>query len=242
MPNTVLNQTLAQLDSEKVTVTTGTPAANEFARFTDSMTLAGVTATNTTAALIAVVGDSGSGGTKGLVPAPAAGDTAAGKFLKASGAWAVPTSSNGVIQVVNTQTGAVATGTTTIPIDDTIPQNTEGTEFITRAITPTSASSKLRIDVFFMGACDTANRNLTVALFQDSTADALAAVTDFNATANALRPISFSHYMTAGTTSSTTFKVRAGVETSGTVTFNGAGGARYLGGVFASGITVTEIA
>lgn len=32
-------------------------------------------------------GDSGSGGTTGLVPAPAAGDTAANKFLKASGAW-----------------------------------------------------------------------------------------------------------------------------------------------------------
>lgn len=35
-------------------------------------------------------GDSGSGGTVGLVPAPAAGDAAAGKFLKANGAWAVP--------------------------------------------------------------------------------------------------------------------------------------------------------
>lgn len=39
---------------------------------------------------IDMVGDSGSGGTHGLVPAPAAGDTAAGKFLKASGTWAVP--------------------------------------------------------------------------------------------------------------------------------------------------------
>lgn len=32
-------------------------------------------------------GDSGSGGTTGLVPAPAAGDAAANKFLKASGSW-----------------------------------------------------------------------------------------------------------------------------------------------------------
>jgi hypothetical protein len=48
------------------------------------------TPTQVTADLIAVVGDSGSGGTKGLVPAPGAGDAAAGKFLKASGAWAVP--------------------------------------------------------------------------------------------------------------------------------------------------------
>ncbi len=37
-----------------------------------------------------VVGDSGSGGVHGLVPAPAAGDTAANKFLKASGSFATP--------------------------------------------------------------------------------------------------------------------------------------------------------
>lgn len=41
-----------------------------------------------------MVGDSGSGGVAGLVPAPASGDAAAGKFLKASGAWAVPPSSS----------------------------------------------------------------------------------------------------------------------------------------------------
>ena len=35
-------------------------------------------------------GDSGSGGTAGLVPAPSAGTAAAGKYLKADGAWSVP--------------------------------------------------------------------------------------------------------------------------------------------------------
>ena len=52
-----------------------------------------LTATQLTAELNALVGDSGSGGTKGLVPAPASGDAAAGKFLKADGTWAVPTGS-----------------------------------------------------------------------------------------------------------------------------------------------------
>lgn len=46
-----------------------------------------LTATQATAILNNVVGDSGAGGTKGLVPAPAAGDAAAGKFLKADGTW-----------------------------------------------------------------------------------------------------------------------------------------------------------
>ena len=46
-----------------------------------------ITATQLTAELSSFVGDSGSGGTKGLVPAPAAGDAAAGKVLTADGNW-----------------------------------------------------------------------------------------------------------------------------------------------------------
>lgn len=45
-----------------------------------------LTATQATAILNAFVGDSGSGGTKGLVPAPSAGDS--GKYLKGDGTWA----------------------------------------------------------------------------------------------------------------------------------------------------------
>jgi hypothetical protein len=47
-----------------------------------------LTVTQATALLNNMVGDSGAGGTKGLVPAPAAGDAAASKFLKADGTWA----------------------------------------------------------------------------------------------------------------------------------------------------------
>lgn len=71
-----------------------------------------LTATQATALLDNVVGDSGSGGTKGLVPAAAAGDAAAGKFLKANGIWTAIASSG--ITTLNTLTGATqtfATGT-----------------------------------------------------------------------------------------------------------------------------------
>lgn len=54
-----------------------------------------VSATTLTAALNAVVGDSGAGGTKGLVPAPAAGDAAASKYLKADGTWATVSGGGG---------------------------------------------------------------------------------------------------------------------------------------------------
>lgn len=53
------------------------------------------TATQATAALNAMVGDSGSGGTKGLVPAPSSGDASGGKYLKADGTWAVPPGGGG---------------------------------------------------------------------------------------------------------------------------------------------------
>lgn len=46
-------------------------------------------------------GDAGSGGTPGLVPAPAAGDAAALKFLKADGTWATPAGSGTLTSVTN---------------------------------------------------------------------------------------------------------------------------------------------
>lgn len=54
----------------------------------------------------AFVGDSGTGGAMGLVPAPAAGDAAAGKYLKADGTWtAVSGSGDGTTNnVISTPT------------------------------------------------------------------------------------------------------------------------------------------
>jgi len=147
-----------------------------------------------------------------------------------------------ILQVVNFQTGAVATGTTIIPLDDTIPQNTEGTEFMTLAITPTSSSNKLLIQIKAFFTHSDNNIWLAGALFQDATANALAATTFFQPQATANAPVVMNHYMTAGTTSSTTFKLRAGGMAVGTTTFNGQATARRFGGVMASSITIMEIA
>ena len=147
---------------------------------------------------------------------------------------------NSVLQVVNTTTGAVATGITTMPFDDTIPQISEGDEYITRSITPKSANSKLKIDVVIGCLGCSSDTTITIALFQDSTANAIAAVAVSNIASTRPYPASFSHYMTAGTTSSTTFKVRIGGGSAGTITFNGVAGARIFGGVSSSSITITE--
>jgi len=140
-------------------------------------------------------------------------------------------------QIQTFQTGAVATGSTALPFDDTIPQITEGDQFLSLAIIPTNASSTLEIDINMVLA-STGSNNMTIALFQDATANALAASQLFvNGTSPS--PVSFKHVMTAGTTSSTTFKVRAGA-TGGTQTLNGSGGARLMGGVMSSRITIKE--
>ena len=149
-------------------------------------------------------------------------------------------SSGTVLQVVSYQTGAVATGTTLIPWDDTIPQITEGNEYMSLAITPKSATSRLKIDVVAF-ATSNASVALTVAIFQDSTAGALAAANSINANVGWPVNFSFSHNMVSGTTSSTTFKIRIGGHSAGTVTFNGTASGRLYGGVLASSITITEV-
>lgn len=59
---------------------------------TAPLTGGGDLSTDRTLAISNFTGDSGSGGAKGVVPAPAAGDAAAGKYLKADGSWTAPAS------------------------------------------------------------------------------------------------------------------------------------------------------
>jgi len=145
-----------------------------------------------------------------------------------------------IVQVAYTQTGAVATGTGVIPSDNTIPQITEGTEYMTLAITPTSATSILKIEVAAYGSFND-NRIMTVALFQDATANALAVVGQLTAATNGPAVVNLRHTMLAGTASATTFRVRIGGDSSATFTFNGVSGSRRYGGVAASSITITEM-
>lgn len=147
--------------------------------------------------------------------------------------------SGALVQRVSTETGASSLGTTSTPIDDTIPQNTEGTEFMTLAITPTDAANELHIQVTIMGA-PAAGAWVIAALFQDTTADALAAASHYQATGDGGVTITFSHKMAAGTTSVTTFKVRVGCP-SINFRLNGNASSRLLGGVMASSITIDEI-
>lgn len=141
------------------------------------------------------------------------------------------------VQTVITENSTTSTGTTTVPDDDTIPQNTEGDEWMTVTITPTNTNNILVFEISAWFYSD-ADSPMIGALFQDSTASAIRA--------GRIHPLPRSiefplyHRMVAGTTSSTTFKFRAGQAGSHTMTINGVSGARKLGGVMVSYIKVTE--
>lgn len=146
-----------------------------------------------------------------------------------------------VVQRVNTQDGEVNSNSATMDHDDGIPEITEGTEVMTRTITPKNTNNTLKIEVVIaeLGS-STSNDIMITALFQDTTTDALAGSAFYlPAAANNTGTTSFTHTMTAGTTSLTTFRVRVGGVT-GTMTFNGGATTRKLGGILASSITVTE--
>lgn len=135
---------------------------------------------------------------------------------------------------------AYASTTTLIPGDDTIPQNTEGGQFMTLTVARESASSLLKVSG--MGNFSSSGANtISVALFQDATANALAAVSE-SVSVNFNTVMPWRHVLRALAAGNTTFNIRAGADTAGTVGFNGGSGARRLGGVLFSRLEVDEIA
>lgn len=147
---------------------------------------------------------------------------------------------NAIQQMVYNTDSAVATGTTTIPSDDTIPQNTEGTQFMTQAITPLATTNILVIECDVQISGTTSGLDIIGALFQDSTANALAAKQVWTDVGGRMVGMTLRYVMVAGTTSSTTFKLRIGGSSASTITFNGSGGARKFGAIAKSTMRIIE--
>lgn len=82
----VIGTNVQAFDSDLTTIA-GLTATTDNIIQSVSSAWASRTPAQVTATLPAVVGDSGSGGAKGLAPATGAGDAAANKFLKADGTW-----------------------------------------------------------------------------------------------------------------------------------------------------------
>ena len=146
-----------------------------------------------------------------------------------------------IIQRLLSQTGSVSSGTTTLPHDNTIPQKTEGDEFMSLAITPKSAINLLTIQANVWLSNNSAGTfHQTAALFQDTTANALAAVSEANSQ-NLMVSTDLLYRMLAGTTSATTLKIRAGCDAGNTTTFNGISAAGIFNGVGNSSLSIEEM-
>jgi hypothetical protein len=115
---TITNAGVTAIGANKVTLSQlATITSGNFLARTTSATgnVESLTGAQATALLSNVVGDSGSGGTKGLVPAASAGDAAAGKFLKADGTWSTTpggTAYDMVSSLANAEVSISAAGTT----------------------------------------------------------------------------------------------------------------------------------
>lgn len=118
----------------------------------------------------------------------------------------------GILQQKVAITTSVFSGMAVIPNDNTIPQNTEGTEIVTVTITPKSLSSRLRVIGIACLYGSAGDYPATLALFRDSVADAIAS-TVFHGSASGA---SYAQGVPVGcdiatpSLSSITFKMRAG--------------------------------
>lgn len=147
-----------------------------------------------------------------------------------------------VVNIWHATDGSLATGATAIPSDNTSPQQgSEGVQFMSVAVTPSSTINRLWIEHRGMYGSSTANTRLTLALFQDATADALTATNHVIDSANVASNADLYYEMAAGTTSSTTFKIKAGTTGGATVSFNGEAGNALFNGTVHSHLRVTEI-
>jgi hypothetical protein len=144
-----------------------------------------------------------------------------------------------VIQTVQTSYATANQVSAVIADDDSIPQQSEGEQLVALAITPTSATNKLKIEAYIPIGFDSSGNFAIACLFQDSITNALT-VYPCSAVYTLYQTIPLVHYMTAGTTSETTFKLRLGV-TAGLVTVNGKGGARRWGGKCKVEFIITEL-
>lgn len=144
-----------------------------------------------------------------------------------------------------TPSGASASVTASIiPLDATIPQNTEGTAYtsIDTTITPKAVSSLLEVEVVFPRVTCSTTANVTFALFRDSVVDAIAAANIAIESADREKPVILKTVVTASSIAATTFKIRWGT-TAGTayISRNGANTVTF-GGVSGATMTVREIA
>lgn len=181
------------------------------------------------------VGDSGSGGAKGLVPAPATNHGAQGRVLFADGNWNFPA----VQQVLSVETAAVTLLSTLIPLDNTVPTSSEGTSILSRSITLHSSGNSVVVEGHIYVGADSNTADVCLAVFRGTTC-ILALVTRMQL----VGCIPFSVVDTPGSVGAHTYSVRVGPGAGGFNLSTNAGGdglTRVFGGAARCNMTLKEI-
>jgi hypothetical protein len=128
--------------------------------------------------------------------------------------------------------------TNVIPFDNSIPQNTEGTQIISATITPTKTTSRIIGFVSLNGDASATSVQTVVAAFRGTTANAVAATWIKYIIYSSL--ISFDFTDLPNTTSATTYYIRIGPDT-GTLYVNRQASGSLLGGSNKITLTLLEI-
>lgn len=131
-------------------------------------------------------------------------------------------------------------GTTRIPLDNTAPMITEGTQLWSKAVTPTIIGSVMSIDFACMADCSNTGSAVTLSLYRDSVL--LAVVSQAVSGLSGNKPINLKISTNDTTTSLTavTYSIRVGNETSGTW-YVGRGSAATMGAVNNAGWAINEV-
>lgn len=146
-----------------------------------------------------------------------------------------------VVQEAFTYTGAVATGTTVLPGDDSIPQITEGDQYMALSVTQKSNLNFIDICTQAYLFHEVVNSSAHCALFKNGAANAIRAGTSAAGT-DSHNPCILRDISQAGSTSPVAYTFRSGPASAGTITFNGAPAAtRIFGGVDNSYMHAKEI-
>lgn len=132
--------------------------------------------------------------------------------------------------------------TTTIPFDDTTPQNTEGTQILTLTLAALSNSANsVRLQFQGQVAGDATASQVMFAIFRTGTASAIAAgyinLTGSSGTANG--GVKLDYVDAPGSVGPHTYTVRIGPQ-GGTIRMNGSNTARFLGGTSQATLIATE--
>lgn len=146
-----------------------------------------------------------------------------------------------LVQFTQLQDGAVASGPTTIPFDNTVPLKDEGDLFMSHTHTPLNAANILLIEVDWFGAGAASNTVVATLYHPPIDATPVLACGVASAAAGLMVGLHFNFRVVAGGTSELTFNVSAGGAAVGGAIFNGVPGpTALLGGSLQSAIRIFE--